>query len=76
MGKLLQMENFNEKQNSFSNVDREFNDSNKENILIEKIGIDLISAMKNPGGPDDLFLISSSQLSFSISHQDQEYNDR
>ncbi len=58
MGKLLQIENFNEKQNSFSNVDREFNNTNKENVLIEKIGIDLISAMKNPGGPDDLFLIA------------------
>lgn len=58
MEKFFQNENFNEKQNSYSNADREFKDINKENKLIEKIGIDLISALKNPGGPDDLFLIA------------------
>lgn len=58
MEKFFQNENFNEKQNSYSNADREFKDINKENKLIEKIGIDLVSALKNPGGPDDLFLIA------------------
>lgn len=56
MGKRLQIENLNEKQNIYPNVNPNFTDKNNENILIEKIGIDLVSAMKNPGASDDLFL--------------------
>jgi len=57
MEKLFKMDDVNKRQNNYLNGE-ENNETNKYTKPSENIGIDLVAALKNPGGSDDLFLIA------------------